>query len=151
MQRGTVADGVVDGGLAERMNADAPAAQPVGVDARGAAVLLDQPPGGLAVQVPPLQPGAVRLHRPKQEPLLIISDVRASDVSQDRPRRVKQDLIPTKQCRRVSADCEKATVRTNRDGGVKSPGNPRISELCPNCASLTPPTSIGGTFVAKLS
>ena len=107
------------------MNADAPAAQPVG--------------------------GAVRLHRPKQEPLLIISDARASDVSQDRPRRVKQDLIPTKQCRRVSADCEKATARTNRDGGVKSPGNPRIPELCPNCASLTPPTSIVGTFVAKLS
>ena len=33
-QRGAVADGVVDGGLAERMDADAPAAQPVGVEAR---------------------------------------------------------------------------------------------------------------------
>ena len=38
VQRRPVADGVVDGGLAERMDADAPAAQPVGVDARGAAV-----------------------------------------------------------------------------------------------------------------
>ena len=47
MQRGAVADGVVNGGLAERMNADAPATQPVGVDARGAAVLLGQPPGVL--------------------------------------------------------------------------------------------------------
>jgi hypothetical protein len=34
VQRGAVADGVVDGGLAERMDADAPAAQPVGVEAR---------------------------------------------------------------------------------------------------------------------
>src|SRR5512135_3939326 len=59
VQRGPVPYGVVDGGLAQRMDADAPAAQAVGVDARGAAVLLDQPPGGLAVQVPPLQPGAV--------------------------------------------------------------------------------------------
>jgi len=58
-------------------------------------------------------------------------------------------IRPTQQCRRVSTDCEKATARTNRDGGVKSPGNPRIPELCPNCASLTPPTSIGGTFVVK--
>ena len=47
VQRGAVADGVVNRRLAERVNADAPAAQPVGIDARGPAVLLDQPPGGL--------------------------------------------------------------------------------------------------------
>jgi hypothetical protein len=58
VQRGAVADGVVDGGLAERVDANAPASQPVGVDARGSAVLLDQPPGGLPVQVPPLLPRA---------------------------------------------------------------------------------------------
>ena len=53
------------------------AAQPIGVDARGPAVLLDQPPGGLAVQVPPLQPGAVRPHGPKERPLLILPNTRA--------------------------------------------------------------------------
>jgi hypothetical protein len=53
VEQGPVADGVVDGGLPERMDADAAAAQPIGVDARGAAVLLDQPPGGLAVRCRP--------------------------------------------------------------------------------------------------
>src|ERR1700682_6509385 len=86
--------GVVGGGLAERMDADARAAQPVGVDARGPAVLLDQPPGGLAVQVPPLQPGAVRLHRPEERPLLVVPDARALEIRPDRPGGVQQDLAP---------------------------------------------------------
>src|SRR5512135_3772169 len=77
VHRGPVPDRVVDGGLAQRMDADAPAAEALRVDARGAAVLLDQPPGGLAVQVPPLQPGAVRPHGPEQGPLLILPNARA--------------------------------------------------------------------------
>ena len=39
--------------LRKRVDADAAAAQPVGVDPGRPAVLLHQPPGGLAVQVPP--------------------------------------------------------------------------------------------------
>src|SRR4051794_36318541 len=53
-----VADRVVDRRLAERVDADAPTAQPVRVDAGGAAVLLDEPPGGLAVQVPAIEAAA---------------------------------------------------------------------------------------------
>src|SRR5512135_2318730 len=94
VQRGAVANGVVDGGLAERMDADAPAAQPVRVDAGRLAVFLHEPPGGLAVQVPPLQPGAVRPHRPEQRPLLVVPDVRPLEIPPDRPRRVEQDLPP---------------------------------------------------------
>src|SRR5512135_1896998 len=52
VQRGSVADRVVDGGLAQRMDADA----------RSPAVLLHEPPGGLAVEVPPLEPAAVGPH-----------------------------------------------------------------------------------------
>ena len=44
---GPIAVGVVDGRLAERVDADADAAQAVGVDARVPAEFLDQPPGGL--------------------------------------------------------------------------------------------------------
>src|SRR5580704_16725859 len=39
-----------------------------------------------------------------------------------------------------TADCEKATARTKRDGGVKSPGRPRSPEPCPNCANVMPPS-----------
>src|ERR1700722_6406594 len=45
-----------------------------------------------------------------------------------------------------NADCENATARTKRDGGVKSPGRPRKPEPCPNCASLMPPRFTGGTL-----
>src|SRR5271157_957636 len=90
---GPVADGIVDGGLPQRMDADTPAAQPVGVDARGPAVLLDEPPGGLAVQLPPRQPGAVRFHGPEQRPLLVVPDARALEICPDRPRGIEQDLV----------------------------------------------------------
>src|SRR5207253_9963322 len=67
-----VPDGVVDGGLAQRVDADATASQPVGVDAGGPAVVLDQPPGGLAVQVPPDQAGPGWCHRPEQRSLPVL-------------------------------------------------------------------------------
>jgi hypothetical protein len=44
--------------------------------------------------VPPLHTTAVRLHGPEQGPLLIISDARESDVSQDRPGGIEQNLPP---------------------------------------------------------
>src|SRR6185437_14495025 len=65
MHRSSVTDGVVYGGLPQAMDPDAAAAQPVGVDARRLTILLDESPGGLAVQVPSDEPGRVRRHRPK--------------------------------------------------------------------------------------
>jgi hypothetical protein len=38
--------------------------------AGGAAVFLDQPPGGLAVEVAPDQPGRARCHRPEERAFL---------------------------------------------------------------------------------
>src|SRR5262249_37045202 len=67
-----VADGVVDGGLAQRMDANASAAEPVGVDAGGPAILLHQPPRRLAVQVPPHERSPVGTELPKQRPLPIL-------------------------------------------------------------------------------
>ena len=89
-----VPDGIVDRRLPERMDADPSPSQPCGVDAGRLAVFLDQPPGGLAVQVPPHQPGPVRAHGPKQRPLLVLTDPCSGHVGQDRPGRVQQDLSP---------------------------------------------------------
>src|SRR5204863_4583436 len=64
VHRSSVANGVVDRGLPQAMNPDAAAAQPVGVDARRLTILLDESPGGLAVQVPSDETGRVGRHRP---------------------------------------------------------------------------------------
>src|SRR5512135_941392 len=74
VHRGAVPDGVIDGGFAQRMDADAPAAEALWFDARRPAVLLHEPPGGLPVQVPPFQSGAVRFQGPEQGPLLVVRD-----------------------------------------------------------------------------
>ena len=65
MHRSSVTDCVVYGGLPQAMNPDATAAQPVGVDARRLTILLDESPGGLAIQVPSDETGRVGRHRPK--------------------------------------------------------------------------------------
>src|SRR5262249_20917179 len=65
VHRGPISDGVVDGGLPKRVDADPPAPEPVGVHAGGPAVFLDEPPGGLAIQVPPDEPTRIRGQRPK--------------------------------------------------------------------------------------
>ena len=65
-----------------------------GIDAGRLTVFFHEPPGGLAVQVPPLQPGAVRPHGPEQRPFLVVADVRPRHVRQHRPRRVEEDLPP---------------------------------------------------------
>ena len=70
VHRGAVADRVVNRRLPQRMDADATSAEPVGIDAGGFAVLLDQPPGGLAVQVAALEAGSVGGHGPEQRPSL---------------------------------------------------------------------------------
>jgi hypothetical protein len=89
-----VADRIVDRRLAQRVNPDPSAPQPPRIDPSCLAVFLHQPPGGLAVQVPPLQPGPVGPHGPEQGPLLVLSDASLCHVGQDRPRRVQQDLSP---------------------------------------------------------
>ena len=66
----------------------------VGIDAGRLTVFFHEPPGGLAVQVPPLQPGAVRPHRPEQGSLLVVPDARPLEVGAHRPRGVEQDLAP---------------------------------------------------------
>src|SRR5512135_1251549 len=48
---GPVPDNVVDGGLAQRVNANTAAPQPRGIDAGRLTILLHEPPGGFAVQV----------------------------------------------------------------------------------------------------
>ena len=65
-----------------------------GIDAGRLTVFFHEPPGGLAVQVPPLQPGAVRPHRPEQGSLLVVPDARAIEIRPHRPRRIEQDLAP---------------------------------------------------------
>src|SRR5262249_54629561 len=45
VHRRSVPDGIVDGGLPERVDPDAAASQPVGVNSGRAAVLLHEPPG----------------------------------------------------------------------------------------------------------
>jgi hypothetical protein len=56
------------------------------------AVFLDQPPGGLAVEVPADQAGRVRRHRPEERSFLVVLDAGPSHVGQDRPGGVEQDL-----------------------------------------------------------
>src|SRR5262249_43767438 len=63
VHRRLVPDGVVDGRLAQRVDADAAAAQPRWINPGRPAILLDEPPGGLAVEVPPLQVGAASTRR----------------------------------------------------------------------------------------
>ncbi len=46
---------------------------------------LHQPPGGLAVQVPPRQPQAVRAQRPEEEAFPVILDAGLRHVSQNWP------------------------------------------------------------------
>jgi hypothetical protein len=62
---GAVADGVVNGCLAQRVDTDAAAPQPVGLDAGGQAVFLDQSPRRLPVQVAALKGEAARRQRPE--------------------------------------------------------------------------------------
>ena len=80
--------------LRKRVDADAAAAQPRRVDPGRLAVFLDQPPGGLAVEVPPLQAAAVRRHRPEERPFPVLPDAGSRHVGQDRPGGVEQDLPP---------------------------------------------------------
>ena len=102
VHRGPVADGVVDRRLAQRVDADAPAPHPRGIDAGRLAVFLDQPPGRLAVQVPPRQPQAVGTQRAEEGALLVVPDACPCQVGQDRPRRVERDrAIPSNQLARL--------------------------------------------------
>ena len=80
--------------LRKRVDADAAAAQPDGVDAGGLAVFLDQPPGGLAVEVPADQARRVRRHRPEEGAFPVLPDAGSLDIGQDRPGGVEQDLPP---------------------------------------------------------
>src|SRR5262245_51503293 len=52
VHRGAIADGVVDSGLPKRVDANPSAPKPLRINSCRAAVLLDEPPGGLSVQVP---------------------------------------------------------------------------------------------------
>src|SRR6185437_5000961 len=65
---------------------------PSRVDPGRLAVFLDQPPGGLAVQVAADQVRRVRRHRPEQGTLAVVLDAGPPHVVQDRPGRVEQDL-----------------------------------------------------------
>ena len=89
---GAVADGVVDRGLAQLVDADAAAAQPRRVDAGGLAVFLDQPPGRLAVEVPAHQASAVGRQGPEERAFPVVLDAGRADVGQDGSGRVEQDL-----------------------------------------------------------
>src|SRR5262249_30153490 len=83
VHRGAVPDRVVDDGLPQRVNTDAPASQPFGVDTGRLAVFLDQPPGGLAVEVPPDQTSPIRRHRPKEATFLVVMDAGPLHVGKD--------------------------------------------------------------------
>src|SRR4051812_29486480 len=76
------------------MDTDATAAQPRRVDAGGLAVFLDQPPGGLAVEVASLPDQAAGRERAEEWTLPVIPDAGGGDVGQDRPRGGQQDLPP---------------------------------------------------------
>ena len=65
-----------------------------GVDPGRLAVFLDQPPGGLAVQVPADQPHRVRRHRSEERSLPVLPDAGPLHVGQDRPGGIEQDLPP---------------------------------------------------------
>src|SRR5262245_44758707 len=94
VHRGTVSNGIVNRSLPETVNPDPPTPQPLGIDARREAVFLHEPPGGLAVEVPPHEAAAVRRHGPEQRPLLVLADAGSRHVGKDRPRGIKQDLSP---------------------------------------------------------
>ena len=78
--------------LRKLVDADAAAAQACRVDAGGLAVFLDQPPGHLAVEVPPLQHEAAGRQRAEEGPFAVVADAGACHVGQDRPGCIQQDL-----------------------------------------------------------
>ena len=73
---------------------NAPASQPLRINACGAAIFLHEPPRGVAVQVTSFHATSVRLHGPEKRPFLVLGDARSRDVGQDRPRGVEQDFAP---------------------------------------------------------
>src|SRR4051812_47629013 len=76
------------------MDADAPASQPVGIDAGRAAVFLDQSPGRLAVEVPAFQGERVRRQGPEEGTFLVVLDPGSGDVSQDGTGGIQEDFAP---------------------------------------------------------
>ena len=76
------------------MDADAAAAQPRRVDPGRLAIFLDQPPGRLAVEVPPLKPLPSGVIGRKSGPSRSSLMPARVDVGQDRPGGVEQDLPP---------------------------------------------------------
>ena len=71
-----------------------PRAQSFGVDAGGLAVFLDQTPGRLAVEMPPLKAAAVWRHRAEEGALPILPDAGACHIGQHRSGGVEQDFPP---------------------------------------------------------
>jgi hypothetical protein len=69
-------------GLAQRVDADAAAAQAVEIDAGGAEVFLHQSPGHLAVEVPPLQSEPAGGELAERVAFRVVLDAGALDIGQ---------------------------------------------------------------------
>ena len=81
-----IPDRVVNGGFSQRVDSNAPASQPLRINACGAAVFLHEPPRGFAIQVTSFHATSVRLHGPKERPFLVLGDARSREVGQHGPR-----------------------------------------------------------------
>jgi hypothetical protein len=82
---GAIPDGVVDGRLAQAVDAYAPAAEPPRVDTCGFAVFLDQAPRRLAIQVPGREPESAWRQGTEEGAFTVVLDAGRLDVGEDWP------------------------------------------------------------------